>query len=62
MPGYLVVRIHNDSDVSDEDAQLLHTHLLHMCHLYCHVKGLETGYTKDVHGEVCTVYLYMVTS
>ena len=43
MPGYLVVRIHNDSDVSDEDAQLLHTHLLHMCHLYCHVKGLETG-------------------
>lgn len=51
----MVVRVHNDSDVYDDDAELLHTHLLHICHLYCQVKGLETGYIKDVHGEVLYV-------
>ena len=52
--GYMIVMSHDDID--DEDEHLLHTQLHHTCHMLLHMTGLETGHSKDIHGEVCTQY------
>ena len=49
--GYMIVMSHDDID--DEDEHLLHTQLHHNCDMLLHMTGLETGYSKDIHGEVC---------
>ena len=43
---------HCDEDVEDEEERLLTDHLSHVCHMYINVTGLQTGFSKDVHGEV----------
>ena len=45
-------------DIDDEDEHLLHTQLHHNCDMLLHMSGLETGYSKDIHGEVC-MYMYV---
>lgn len=43
---------HCDEDVEDEEEHLLTDHLSHVCHMHIKVTGLQTGFSKDVHGEV----------
>lgn len=43
---------HCDEDVEDEEERLLRDHLSHVCHMHISVTGLQTGFSKDVHGEV----------
>ena len=51
--GCLVVAMHQEGITSERgEEELLHRHLLHMCHLHCHAHGLATGYSRDVHGDV----------
>ena len=45
--------VHADDDMGEELEQLLKRHLAHHCDLQASVSGLETGHSKDVHGEVC---------
>ena len=45
--------VHADDDVGEEQEELLKRHLAHRCDLQACVSGLETGHSKDVHGEVC---------
>lgn len=52
--GYLVVMTHCEEDGEEEAEDMLQKHLLHLCHLHLHAQGLKTGYSKDIHGEVCT--------
>ena len=44
--------VHADDDVGEEQEELLKRHLAHRCDLQACVSGLETGHSKDVHGEV----------
>ena len=52
MDGCLVTLVHNDSDVEDEESLLLWRQLCHEAHVELHVRGLKSGYCKDVHGQV----------
>ena len=48
--------VHADHDVwEDQTEQLLERHLAHRCDLKACVTGLESGHSRDVHGEVCGV-------
>lgn len=47
-----MVMTHCDEDVEDEEERLLRDHLSHVCHMHINVTGLQTGFSKDVHGEV----------
>lgn len=44
--------VHNDSDVEDEESLLLWKQLCYDSHMELHVRGLSSGYCKDVHGQV----------
>ena len=45
--------VHADHDVGEDQAeQLLERHLTHRCDLKACVTGLESGHSRDVHGEV----------
>lgn len=55
--GYLVAMVHCEEEEEEEGGHrrqehLLRTHLLHLCHLHLQAKGLSTGYSRDVHGQV----------
>jgi hypothetical protein len=50
--GSLIIRIHRDSDVDDDEEGFLLRHILHYCHLHLHTKGLTTGYSPHISGEV----------
>lgn len=52
LKGCLVTLVHNDNDVDDEDSLLLWKQLCHEAHLELHVRGLSSGYCKDVHGQL----------
>lgn len=43
---------HCDEDVDDEEERLLRDHLSHVCHMHINVTGLQTGFSRDIHGEV----------
>ena len=45
--------VHADDDVGEGQEQLLERHLAHRSDLRVCVSGLESGHSKDVHGEVC---------
>ena len=48
----MVVMVHREEGEEGEPEETLYRHLLHLCHLDLQAKGLSTGYSKDVHGEV----------
>ena len=50
--GPLVVMTHCDEDVDDDEGRVLRDHLSHVSHMHISVTGLQTGFSKDVHGEV----------
>ncbi|KAL3877359.1 hypothetical protein ACJMK2_035081 [Sinanodonta woodiana] len=50
--GSFVLAIYNDMISVDEESDLLWKNLSHLCSLTCQVTGLESGYSKDVHGEL----------
>ena len=50
--GCLVTFVHNDNDADDEESQLLWIQLCHLVNIEFQVKGLTSGYFKDVHGHV----------
>ncbi|XP_067046764.1 elongator complex protein 6-like isoform X2 [Acropora muricata] len=50
--GCLVTLVHNDSDAEDEESLLLWRQLCHEAHVELHVRGLKSGYCKDVHGQL----------
>ena len=50
--GCLVAIVHNDSEVEDEDSFLLWRQLCYEVHVELQVRGLKSGYCKDVHGQV----------
>ena len=50
--GTFVVGVNNDMGEQDEDADHLKKFVQHTVNLSLEVKGLETGYCKDVHGQV----------
>ncbi|XP_044175357.1 elongator complex protein 6-like [Acropora millepora] len=50
--GCLVTLVHNDSDVEDEESLLLWRQLCYEAHVGLHVRGLKSGYCKDVHGQL----------
>ncbi|KAJ7383717.1 Elongator subunit elp6 [Desmophyllum pertusum] len=52
LDGCLVTLAHNDSDVDDEESLLLWKQLCYVAHMEFHVKGLSSGYCKDVHGQL----------
>ena len=52
LDGCLVTLVHNDSDVDDEESLLLWKQLCYVAHMELHVRGLSSGYCKDVHGQV----------
>ena len=47
-----MVMTHCDEDVDDEEESLLRDHLSHVCHMHINITGLQTGFSKDVHGVV----------
>ena len=53
----MVVMVHCEEGKEGTPEDLLHKHLLHLCHLHLHAKGLDTGYCKDIHGEVQVVHV-----
>ena len=55
MDGCLVALVHNDSDVDDEESLLLWKQLCYVAHMELHVRGLSSGYCKDVHGQVSRI-------
>ena len=55
LDGCLVTLVHNDSDVDDEEALLLWKQLCYVSHMELHVRGLSSGYCKDVHGQVSRI-------
>ena len=58
--GCMVVQMSNDEDVEDEDCNVLLKHLHHRCHLHVQASGLDSGYCKDVHGQVCFSIMFVV--
>ena len=50
--GCLVTLVHNDNDVDDEESKLLWKQLCYLTDIEFQVKGLSSGYCKDVHGQV----------
>jgi len=48
----LLSLVHCDTDVDDEDAVCLRDSLAYRMTIHIHVKGLETGYSRDVHGRI----------
>lgn len=57
LDGCLVTLVHNDSDVDDEESLLLWKQLCYVAHMELHVRGLSSGYCKDVHGQVSRITL-----
>ena len=47
--------VHCEGGDGSEGEEVVRTHLLHRSHLTLHVEGLPTGYSKEVHGEVCNL-------
>lgn len=64
LEGNLVYGLNNDFGEEDEEGNLLKKFTQHSVDLCVEVKGLETGYCKDVHGQVhkiifvCTYVIY----
>lgn len=52
LDGCLVALVHNDNDADDEESLLLWKQLCYVAHMELHVRGLSSGYCKDVHGQV----------
>lgn len=50
--GCLVTLVHHDGDVDDEESLLLWRQLCYRAHVELHVRGLSSGYCKDVHGQL----------
>ena len=50
--GCLVTLVHSDNDADDEESQLLWKQLCYLANMEFQVKGLTSGYCKDVHGQV----------
>ncbi|KAK3610722.1 hypothetical protein CHS0354_028115 [Potamilus streckersoni] len=50
--GSLVLALYSDMISVDENSDLLWKNLSHLCSITCQVTGLESGYSKDVHGEL----------
>ncbi|XP_069051084.1 elongator complex protein 6 isoform X1 [Lepisosteus oculatus] len=48
----MLTRGEDEEGEDDEDLGRLLTGLAHSCHLALRVRGLATGYCKDIHGEV----------
>lgn len=48
----LLVATHRDSDIEDEDIDTVQVYCQHHSNLEINVKGLKTGFCKDVHGQV----------
>lgn len=51
----MVTMVHCEGGEGVESEDTLARHLLHSCHLSLHIKGLPSGYSRDVHGLVSTV-------
>lgn len=49
----LLSLIHCDSDVYDDDVIYIRDNLAYHMTIHILVKGLETGYSRDIHGQVC---------
>lgn len=50
--GCLVTLVHSDNDADDEESQLLWKQLWYLANMEFQVKGLTSGYCKDVHGQL----------
>uniref|UniRef100_A0A8C4T4N6 Elongator complex protein 6 n=1 Tax=Erpetoichthys calabaricus TaxID=27687 RepID=A0A8C4T4N6_ERPCA len=50
--GNMVTLVHNEDDLGDEDCDLVLHALTHQSSLILQVHGLNTGYCRDVHGQV----------
>ncbi|XP_020628482.1 elongator complex protein 6-like [Orbicella faveolata] len=48
----ILTLVHNDNDVDDEESLLLWKQLCYVAHMELHVRGLNSGYCKDVHGQL----------
>lgn len=48
----MVVMVHREEGEEGEAEETLYKHLLHLCHVDLQIRGLSTGYSRDVHGEV----------
>ena len=44
--------VHADHDQGDSEEEILERQLAYKCDQELHVKGLSTGYCKEVHGQV----------
>ena len=44
--------VHADHDQGDSEEETLERQLIYECDLELHVKGLSTGYCREVHGQV----------
>lgn len=58
--GNLVSLVHNDIDVGDEDSLKLTNVLSHQADILIQIEGLNSGFSKDVHGQVCTNAVFSV--
>ncbi|XP_013385640.1 elongator complex protein 6 [Lingula anatina] len=55
--GCLVSVVQADKDAADEEHELLLTRLAHNSDMMLHCKSLNSGYCKDVHGELLVTWL-----
>ena len=44
--------VHADHEQGDSEEEILERQLIYKCDLELHVKGLSTGYCREVHGQV----------
>jgi hypothetical protein len=47
-----VTLVHADHEEGDSDEEILEKQLIYKCDLQLHVKGLSSGYCREVHGQV----------
>lgn len=50
--GCLVILEHAECDLEDSDEEILEKHLIYKSNLELHVKGLSSGYCREVHGQL----------
>ncbi|XP_028405158.1 elongator complex protein 6-like isoform X2 [Dendronephthya gigantea] len=50
--GCLVTLVHADHDTGESEEENLERHLIYKCDTQLHVKGLSTGFCREVHGEL----------
>lgn len=58
--GTLVIGSNNDLGENDEDGSILTKFLHHSVDMCLEVSGLETGYCKDVHGQVIVINVILL--